>query len=122
MCSLDHLEPRGLHHSCTPSSERGRQDLQTELRHILPQYRKMARDYSAVRLTERQPSQFSLTETVPSLQFKDDDVDADLDATNLLKCSSTSEVIGCDLEGKLLERAWRQARSASSTSTHLATV
>ncbi|KAK6240664.1 hypothetical protein SCA6_006053 [Theobroma cacao] len=28
------------------------------------------------------------------------------DAANLLKCSSTSEVIGCDLEGKLLDRAW----------------
>ncbi|KAK8673685.1 hypothetical protein V6N13_112003 [Hibiscus sabdariffa] len=33
-------------------------------------------------------------------------LDVDSDDADLLKCSSTSEVKGCDREGKLLDREW----------------
>ncbi|GKV34758.1 hypothetical protein SLEP1_g43103 [Rubroshorea leprosula] len=37
-------------------------------------------------------------------QIEDHEVEANSDDANLLKCSSTSEVTGCDLEGQLFER------------------
>lgn len=40
------------------------------------------------------------------LRLNDDDEEVASEALNLHKCSWTSGMRGCGLEGKLLERAW----------------
>ncbi|KAK6240665.1 hypothetical protein SCA6_006054 [Theobroma cacao] len=68
----------------------------------------------ALVVEEVESSDSGFDQTPLSLWLRDENVEAASEALNLLKCSSTSEVDGCDLEGKLFERTWRQTRFARS--------